>query len=44
MIDAVVVDLALAAQRNGIVDIVPGGTIDIQRVIMARTLGLGRSK
>jgi alkylation response protein AidB-like acyl-CoA dehydrogenase len=31
-------------QRNGIVDIVPGATIDIQRVIMARALGLGRRK
>jgi alkylation response protein AidB-like acyl-CoA dehydrogenase len=29
-------------QRAGIVDIVPGGTIDIQRVIIARALGLGR--
>jgi alkylation response protein AidB-like acyl-CoA dehydrogenase len=31
-------------QRNGIVDIIPGGTIDIQRVSMARALGVGKSK
>jgi alkylation response protein AidB-like acyl-CoA dehydrogenase len=29
-------------QRSGIVDIVPGGTIDIQRVSMARALGVGK--
>jgi alkylation response protein AidB-like acyl-CoA dehydrogenase len=29
-------------QRDGIVDIVPGATIDIQRVIIARGLGIGR--
>lgn len=28
-------------QRNGIVDIIPGGTIDIQRMIIARALGVG---
>jgi alkylation response protein AidB-like acyl-CoA dehydrogenase len=31
-------------QRNGIVDIVPGGTIDVQRVIIARALGVGGRK
>jgi alkylation response protein AidB-like acyl-CoA dehydrogenase len=31
-------------QRSGIVDIVPGGTIDIQRVSMARALGVGRTR
>lgn len=30
-------------QRNGIVDIVPGGTVDIQRVLIARGLGVGRT-
>ena len=30
-------------QRNGIVDIVPGGTVDIQRVLIARSLGVGRT-
>lgn len=28
-------------QRSGIVDLIPGATIDIQRVIMARSLGIG---
>jgi alkylation response protein AidB-like acyl-CoA dehydrogenase len=31
-------------QRDGVVDIVPGGTIDIQRVSMARGLGVGRKR
>jgi alkylation response protein AidB-like acyl-CoA dehydrogenase len=31
-------------QRDGVVDLVPGGTIDIQRVSMARALGVGRAK
>jgi alkylation response protein AidB-like acyl-CoA dehydrogenase len=31
-------------QRDGIVDIIPGGTIDIQRVVMARALGVGGRK
>jgi alkylation response protein AidB-like acyl-CoA dehydrogenase len=29
-------------QREGIVFVIPGGTIDVQRVVMARALGLGR--
>jgi alkylation response protein AidB-like acyl-CoA dehydrogenase len=31
-------------QRDGVVDLIPGGTIDIQRVSMARALGIGRAK
>jgi hypothetical protein len=31
-------------QRDGVTDLVPGGTIDIQRVSMARALGIGRKK
>ena len=30
-------------QRNGIVSVHPGGTTDIQRVQMARRIGIGRS-
>src|SRR5437867_6645895 len=30
-------------QRNGIVSVHPGGTTDIQRVHMARRIGIGRS-
>ena len=30
-------------QRNGIVSVHPGGTTDIQRVRMARRIGVGRS-
>ena len=33
---------AEAQQRSGIVDMHPGGTTDIQRLIMARRLGVGR--
>lgn len=33
---------AESQQRSGIVDIVPGGTIDVQRVLIARALGVGR--
>jgi alkylation response protein AidB-like acyl-CoA dehydrogenase len=29
-------------QRSGIVDLIPGATIDIQRVLIARGLGIGR--
>jgi alkylation response protein AidB-like acyl-CoA dehydrogenase len=29
-------------QRSGIVDIIPGATIDIQRVLISRALGVGR--
>jgi len=32
-----------AQQRNGIVAVHPGGTADVQRVSMARRLGLGRA-
>jgi alkylation response protein AidB-like acyl-CoA dehydrogenase len=31
-------------QRSGVVEIIPAGTIDIQRVIMARALGIGSAK
>jgi alkylation response protein AidB-like acyl-CoA dehydrogenase len=34
--------LAEAQQRDGIVNMHPGGTTDIQRVIMARRLGIGK--
>jgi hypothetical protein len=30
-------------QRNGIVAVHPGGTTDIQRVSMARRIGIGRA-
>jgi Na+-transporting NADH:ubiquinone oxidoreductase subunit NqrB len=30
-------------QRNGIVSVHPGGTTDIQRVRMARRIGIGRA-
>ena len=30
-------------QRNGIVSVHPGGTTDIQRVRMARRIGIGRT-
>ena len=33
---------AEAQQRDGIVNMHPGGTTDIQRVIMARRLGIGK--
>ena len=33
---------AEAQQRDGIVSMHPGGTTDIQRVIMARRLGIGK--
>ncbi|CUU59307.1 Acyl-CoA dehydrogenase [Parafrankia irregularis] len=31
-------------QRDGIVDIIPGGTVDVQRVVIARALGVGGRK
>jgi Na+-transporting NADH:ubiquinone oxidoreductase subunit NqrB len=31
-------------QRNGIVAVHPGGTADIQRVSMARRIGIGRAQ
>jgi hypothetical protein len=30
-------------QRNGIVAVHPGGTADVQRVTMARRIGIGRT-
>lgn len=35
--------LAETQQREGIVRMHPGGTADVQRVIIARRLGLGKS-